>query len=62
MDPRLNLAMIEQQDAEVRRRADAERARRRWPDDGQPPRTDCDSRRAALHPTAILASILTERC
>ena len=61
MDPRLNLAMVEQQEAEVRRRADAERARRRWPDDGLPPCTDCNSRRAALHPTAILASLLIDR-
>ena len=61
MDPRLNLAMVEQQEAEVRRRADAERARRRWPDDGLPACTDCNPRRAALHPTAILASLLIGR-
>jgi hypothetical protein len=61
MDPRLNLALIEQQEAELRRRADAARTERRWPDDGLPPRTDTDRRRAALHPTAIMASLLTER-
>lgn len=61
MDPRLNLAIIERQEADVRRRAEVERAQRRWPDDGLPARVDSDPRRAALHPTAVLASLLTER-
>jgi len=63
MDSRLNLAIIESHEADLRRRAAAARATHRWPDDGLPPRV-ADRRRVrslALHPGAVLASLLTER-
>jgi len=63
MDSRLNLARIESQEADLRRRADAARAQHRWPDDGLPPRASEVRRKRsmALHPTAVLAALLTER-
>jgi hypothetical protein len=60
MDPRLNLAMMERHEADMRR-ARAARARRTWPDDGLPARNGRKQRPSALHPTAILASLLIER-
>jgi hypothetical protein len=61
MDPRLNLAMLETHEAELARRAARARVRLRWPDDGRPPRPRRRRRAVALHPTAVLASILTWR-
>jgi hypothetical protein len=60
MDPRLNLAMMDRHEADIRRARTA-RARHRWPDDGLPARNGRKQRPSALHPTAILASLLTER-
>lgn len=63
MDPRLNIARIESQEAELRRRAARARIRREWPDDGRPARLPGRRpiRSVALHPTAVLASLLTWR-
>lgn len=63
MDHRLNLAMLESQQADLRRQAAAARKQRVWPDDGRPPRVS-HQRRArsfALHPTVVLADLLTRR-
>jgi len=62
MDSRLNLARVESQEADLRRRAEAARAQHRWPDDGLPPRASEVRRKrsTALHPTAVLASLLTD--
>jgi hypothetical protein len=60
MDPRLNLALLESHESDLRQRARAARTQRQWPDDGLPPRTPA-KRRGALHPTAVLASLLTWR-
>jgi len=60
MDSRLNLAIIESRNADLRRRAAAAAAPpRRWPDDGLPPRVANERRSRSLHPTAVLASVLT---
>ena len=63
MDSRLNVAMIESREADLRRQAANGRIRRSWPDDGRPPRAaDGHSpRTGSLHPTAVLASLLTWR-
>jgi hypothetical protein len=63
MDPRLNIAMIESREADLRRRAEGARVRRSWPDDGLPPRVANGHRPRAgsLHPSAVLASLLTWR-
>ena len=58
MDSRLNLAIIESRNADLRRRA-AATPPRRWPDDGLPPRVHNDRRSRSLHPTAVLATVLT---
>lgn len=58
MDSRLNLAIIESRNADLRRRA-AAAPPRRWPDDGLPPRVADERRTRSLHPTAVLASVLT---
>lgn len=60
MDSRLNLAIIESHQSDLARQAEADRAQRRWPDDGRPARLP-RKRAAALHPTAVLASLLTWR-
>ena len=60
MDARLDLSAIETNHAELRRRADAARARR-WPDDGLPARRSPARRRRSLHPVAVVASLLTWR-
>jgi hypothetical protein len=63
MDSRLNLAMIESHEAELRRRANEGRVWREWPDDGLPPNPPHGRRprHVALHPTAVLAALLTTR-
>lgn len=63
MDPRMNIAMIESHEADLRRRAEATRAARSWPDDGRPRRVAGGHRprTGSLHPTAVLASLLTWR-
>lgn len=63
MDPRLNLAMLESHESDLRRRAAAARTQRAWPDDGRPPRVSHQRRprSLALHPTAVLGSLLTWR-
>ena len=58
MDPRLNIALTETREAELARRATGSRARR-WPDDGRP--LQRERKNTALHPTAVLASLLTWR-
>jgi hypothetical protein len=58
MDPRLNIALIETREAEVARRASGER-HPRWPDDGRP--LAHERKQTSLHPTAVLASLLTWR-
>jgi hypothetical protein len=61
MDSRLNLAVMESHESDLRRQAEAARTHRRWPDDGRPARVERSRPRAALHPTAVLASLLTWR-
>jgi hypothetical protein len=58
MDSRLNLALVETREMDVRRRASAAHPTHRWPDDGRVPPTP-RRRHRSLHPTAVLASILT---
>ena len=60
MDSRLNLAVIESHHSDLERQAEAARVRPRWPDDGQPARLP-RRRAGALHPTVVLASLLTWR-
>jgi hypothetical protein len=60
MDSRLNLAVIESHHSDLERQAQIPRVRRRWPDDGRPARVP-RKRAGALHPTAVLASLLTWR-
>ena len=60
MDSRLNLAVIESHQSDLERQARAARVQRRWPDDGRPARLPRERSRA-LHPTAVLASLLTWR-
>jgi hypothetical protein len=60
MDSRLNLAVIESHQSDLARQAQAARTRRSWPDDGRPARLP-RRRAGALHPTAVLASLLTWR-
>jgi hypothetical protein len=60
MDTRLNVALIEARQVELAQRAQAPRAAREWPDDGLPARGG-QRRHGALHPTAVLASLLTWR-
>ena len=60
MDSRLNLAVIESHHSDLERQAQTARVRRRWPDDGRPARVP-RKRAGAVHPTAVLASLLTWR-
>jgi hypothetical protein len=53
MEHRINIELAEQNEAEVR-----SRTRRRWPDDGLPPRHRSTRTNGSLHPVAILADIL----
>ena len=61
MDSRLNLAVMETHEADLLRHAEASRVAKRWPDDGLPPRTRKAREFPVLHPTAVLASLLTWR-
>jgi hypothetical protein len=61
VDSRLTLEKVEARRSELQRHAEAARRRHEWPDDGLPPRTNGRRRSTALHPTAVLASLLTWR-
>ena len=63
MDSRMNIAMIESREADLRRQAAQARVQRSWPDDGRAARVTEAHRPSAgsLHPTAVLASLLTWR-
>ncbi len=61
MDSRLNLEVLEMHEADFQRHAEASRAAHHWPDDGLPPRTRESRGATALHPAAVLASLLTRR-
>ena len=59
MNTLLNLEMNEARRHDMERTAQL-RHRHEWPDDGLPPRTD-EADRGPLHPTAVLARLLTWR-
>jgi hypothetical protein len=62
MDSRLTLEKVEARRSELQRHAEVARRTHEWPDDGLPPRTNgAPKRNTALHPTAVLASLLTWR-
>jgi hypothetical protein len=53
MDHRINIELAEQRERQIDRLT-----RRRWPDDGLPPRHERSRSSSSLHPAAIIAEMI----